>query len=343
MHRVVSTIQADFAHKLECIQVVQAFEPSLLLLSLAVKPSSSSSSPSEIVAVTLSDGSVAVLNRSQPLQAHSLEAWTVAWSSLISEDGTQLLYSGGDDSRLCTLSYSMKDAIRKEVEMRQTPLADETAHQITLCVDRTCITELPELSGKHSSSTDGLQSGEHITSKMALLATSGGISSDANLELVGFDDKLHGASVTAILPINLSSEGRSFAEVLVTGSYDEFIRVLSPKSNGKWTVMAEKRLGGGVWRLKFLSHVPTSSVPPSHFTILASCMHAGARIVGIYHNTNDTWSIKIFACLEEHESMNYGSDFVTTIDEESDKKTTTVISTSFYDKKLCVTRIPELA
>ena len=72
-------------------------------------------------------------------------------------------------------------------------------------------------------------------------------------------------------------------------------------------------------------------------------MHAGARIVEITHTTDDDWSIGVFARLEEHDSMNYASDFVMAKDVASSIMKTTIVSTSFYDRRLCVTNIPDLA
>ena len=328
IHSLVSTTQPDLKVTLECIQIVQAYEPSLLLLSLAFNPLADFS---EVLAVTLSDGSVSVFDHSQPMEAHLLEAWTVAWSSVVDDDGRQLLYSGGDDSRICTISYMIKDLVRSKSELFHTRLVGSMGRL-----------EQPECSAYNTRAIDSCEDIEPFETKMALNTMPGTTSPRATLELVGFDAKIHGAGVTAILPIKLGCEGKPEAEVLLTGSYDEYLRVLSPKSNGKWTVVAEERVGGGVWRLKYLSQMSAPITHHSRCSILASCMHAGARIVEISHKIDDTWSIGVFARLEEHESMNYGSDFVKLAERNSCRETTTVVSTSFYDRKLCVTQIPDL-
>lgn len=95
--------------------VVQIFDPSILVLSLACYPSfdlTLEGFPS-VIAVSASDGQIVLFDymryisadRAQILgrsQAHSLEAWTVVWaSSCTAEDKFALLYSGGDDSALC--------------------------------------------------------------------------------------------------------------------------------------------------------------------------------------------------------------------------------------------------
>jgi diphthine methyl ester acylhydrolase len=137
------------------------------------------------------------------------------------------------------------------------------------------------------------------------------------------DRKIHGAGVTAILPLD--------DEIILTGSYDDHIRVLSLLSISTGAqrpkVVAETNLGGGVWRLKLLKKDELAS----KFLILASCMHAGARILRISRTQGQTnWTIEVLARFEEHRSMNYGSDSL--IQGES----IIVVSTSFYDKLVCL-------
>ena len=147
------------------------------------------------------------------------------------------------------------------------------------------------------------------------------------------DSKIHMAGVTAILPLCICDEGER--EVLLTGSYDEYVRIITigkSQSRRRFQVLVEKRLHGGVWRLKLLgSTVEEDNVS---FTILASCMHAGAKILKAVRWKGDEWSIEVVSRFEEHESMNYASDAcpnpILSI------KPFTVVSTSFYDRKLCV-------
>lgn len=64
------------------------------------------------------------------------------------------------------------------------------------------------------------------------------------------DRKIHQAGVTAILPLT--------NELLVTGSYDDHIRLISAPAVGRKQVLAELNLGGGVWRLKLLDRDVTA-------------------------------------------------------------------------------------
>lgn len=64
------------------------------------------------------------------------------------------------------------------------------------------------------------------------------------------DRKTHGAGVTAILP--LDAEGDEGCLVL-TGSYDDHLRLIRCPAVGRREVLAEIDLGGGVWRLAVLN------------------------------------------------------------------------------------------
>ncbi|KAA8909797.1 hypothetical protein FN846DRAFT_593662 [Sphaerosporella brunnea] len=112
----------------------------------------------------------------------------------------------------------------------------------------------------------------------------------------------HGAGVTAILA--QEDDG------VWSGSYDETLRVWDLR--GRMTAMDEKRLGGGVWRL----------LEMGGDRVLASCMHAGARVV----RKKD---LEVVAAWEENESMNYGGHVHLDTPE-------VVASCSFYDKRLCI-------
>ena len=148
------------------------------------------------------------------------------------------------------------------------------------------------------------------------------------------NSKIHTAGVTAILPLYAYEEDES--EVLLTGSYDEFVRVLRPgiSVNGKvFQTLAEKRLHGGVWRLKLMQN--NGSREDRSFTVLASCMHAGVRILKVQRLRGEEWTIEAVARFEEHGSMNYASDSRLESG-EGGIHSFTVVSTSFYDRKLCV-------
>lgn len=156
------------------------------------------------------------------------------------------------------------------------------------------------------------------------------------------DKKIHGAGVTAILPVHMDIEG----SLVITGSYDDHIRLLKVSISGKRQVLAESNLGGGVWRLKLLDRKPKlpehhgvakwrSEPPPEDILLLVSCMHAGTRIVRLSRTETTGWEIDVQAKFEEHKSMNYGSDSQAELNNEGQR---TFVSTSFYDRLLCLWR-----
>ena len=175
--------------------------------------------------------------------------------------------------------------------------------------------------------------------------------------------KGHEAGVTAILPLPLQLADGS--EIVVTGSYDERLRVYRVyiSEGGLMTqrprIVADENLGGGVWRLKLIRLEETGSetrAPPDGgggekrgwtALILASCMHAGCRVIevrGDYYEGN-TCDVAVLARFEEHKSMNYGSDFqpgsehmilAAAQEEGAGGSGLRCISTSFYDRLLCL-------
>ncbi len=127
---------------------------------------------------------------------------------------------------------------------------------------------------------------------------------------------------------------------MLTGSYDELIRVYaidppSPDTCGARTarLLAKQNLGGGVWRLRLLGPVRDDGTCRWRFRILASCMHAGARIVEVKEDADGNCLVAVVARFEEHKSMNYGSDFRPGLPES---KNVVCVSTSFYDRLLCL-------
>ncbi|KAJ5357624.1 hypothetical protein N7541_004782 [Penicillium brevicompactum] len=164
--------------------------------------------------------------------------------------------------------------------------------------------------------------------------------------LLEHDDRArhHTAGVTAILPLSVSLTDD--APVLLTGSYDEGLRVYHATRRGE--VLAEQGLDGGVWRLQLLDTTKVMSsenplaVAETSFLVLASCMHAGTRVVRVSCKQDEgssEWDIEVLAKFTEHESMNYASGVwkCQNADREKDQSSELlVVSTSFYDRRLCV-------
>jgi diphthamide biosynthesis protein 7 len=147
------------------------------------------------------------------------------------------------------------------------------------------------------------------------------------------DRRIHEAGVTAILPL----QGNPDKHLVVTGSYDDRIRLLEIPSTGRRKVLAEANLGGGVWRLKALVPITFDSTEEGldGVLLLASCMHAGARILRLSRSGHDDWHFEVLAKFDKHKSMNYGSDCQSQATERGQR---TFVTTSFYDRLLCLWR-----
>lgn len=152
----------------------------------------------------------------------------------------------------------------------------------------------------------------------------------------------HEAGVTAILPLSLEDD--TGGRLVVTGSYDDHIRLLAiydlDKTYGMKRVklLAEENLGGGVWRLDLVSQSDPGS-EEGRVLLLASCMHAGSRIIEARRRgegEGSQWEWRVLARFEEHKSMNYGSSFMAPVTGAGDGGGLKCVSTSFYDKLLCL-------
>ncbi|KAJ5115024.1 hypothetical protein NUU61_000783 [Penicillium alfredii] len=143
--------------------------------------------------------------------------------------------------------------------------------------------------------------------------------------LLDHDDRArhHTAGVTAILP----SQSR--------------LRVYHATRPG--AVLAEQGLGGGVWRLQMLDSTQISDsgyyqrIIEWQFLVLASCMHAGTRVVRVTCKQQDQdpeWEIEVLAEFTEHESMNYASSVWA--GSQGGSSSLLCVSSSFYDRRVCV-------
>ena len=147
------------------------------------------------------------------------------------------------------------------------------------------------------------------------------------------DKTTHTAGVTALLPL---VPGFHSTQLLLTGSYDDHVRLLWLEHDHAQTGIAvEKELGGGVWSLRQLYYSgPKDDLGPLYL-VLASCMHAGPKLLMVQRNEDEEWEINVVAKNVEHESMNYASAG-RPIYGETGLEGFLLVSTSFYDKKFCV-------
>ena len=156
------------------------------------------------------------------------------------------------------------------------------------------------------------------------------------------DKSSHDAGVTALLPLVPVIDS---TQLILTGSYDENVRLLSiDEDYSQPGILEEKNLGGGVWSLKQLFYRPPIDDIGASYMVLASCMHAGAQVLQVRQKRGDEgkWEINVRAKNVEHQSMNYASAGQL-IYGETMTEGLLFVSTSFYDKKLCVwyQRVPQ--
>jgi diphthamide biosynthesis protein 7 len=172
------------------------------------------------------------------------------------------------------------------------------------------------------------------------------LSSPGGLKGLGANSEFSGG-VTSILPMPFPTQPGQ--ELLLVGSYDESVRVYAiydhrshaPDTKSK-AIATHEVPSGGIWRLKFLRDYNVSVNDPNwrtnvySFKILASCMHAGARIIRATGSFLGDWKFETLAEMTEHKSMNYGSDVRPGTKLPLDDTRAEVVSTSFYDRRLNV-------
>ncbi|XP_008812176.1 diphthine methyltransferase [Phoenix dactylifera] len=112
------------------------------------------------------------------------------------------------------------------------------------------------------------------------------------------------------------------SNMLLTGSYDESIRLWDIRSTSKPVNEKSLCLGGGVWRIKHHPYISN--------LVLAACMHNGSAIVRI-----EEADAIVVEAYREHESLAYGADWQRGVRlEDGSNKGSLVATCSFYDRLL---------
>ncbi|KAI0550927.1 hypothetical protein F4679DRAFT_187196 [Xylaria curta] len=277
-------------------------DENVLFLSCAWHPSLP-----HLLAITTSDFQVHILRvdeswnvhrtSSSPIMTHTLEAWTVAFSPFV---------------------FDCQDSTNDTVPVGSHGLSIYSGGDDSKLLSTTCYYNGDQ--GSNAEDDDDI-----ITTSYPTVTAKG-----------------HTAGVTAILPLSLTlSDGSG---IVVTGSYDDCLRIYSyPQVGGVGLLspklLAEENLGGGVWRLKLIkldNPKTEGDASQTHWSalILASCMHAGCRVLEIRGDYANFCEINVLGRFEEHESMNYGSDFQPGT--QLDSRPLRCVSTSFYDRLLCL-------
>ncbi|KAI5329788.1 PREDICTED: diphthine methyltransferase [Prunus dulcis] len=109
---------------------------------------------------------------------------------------------------------------------------------------------------------------------------------------------------------------------VLTGSYDEYLRVWDVRSISRPVNETSICLGGGVWRIKY--HPFVSGL------VLTACMHNGFSVVKINGD-----KAEVIETYSKHESLAYGADWHREKSFREGKRNSTLVATcSFYDRLL---------
>ncbi|XP_050224455.1 uncharacterized protein LOC126674117 [Mercurialis annua] len=139
---------------------------------------------------------------------------------------------------------------------------------------------------------------------------------DSPSNRVFLNSKVHTMGVCCI------AKNPSNPNILLTGSYDECLRVWDMRSMSKPVNETSVQLGGGVWRIKYHPYVPD--------LVLAACMHNGFAVVDTKEETS-----KVVETYDKHGSLAYGADWQKRKLSDKYKMNSTVVATcSFYDRLL---------
>ncbi|KAK8237005.1 hypothetical protein HDK77DRAFT_475346 [Phyllosticta capitalensis] len=249
--------------------------------------------------------------RTLTLLAHALEAWVTAFAP----DGSAL-YSGGDDAAL--------KGVGLPVPAELIPGGDgELSASAYLAA--LASTSTPQGGDEKDEEEEDDEGEEQEESRF---------SPPWHWQ----DARTHGAGVTFILPLPLplpqtasSSTTPSLpSPLLLTGSYDESLRLLAPPppvGPRRVRELADVPLEGGVWRVSVVDGPTAVSSAEKgvgvEWTLLVSCMHAGTRVVRLTGSSTASaaaaaeeegkaesewdWAFEVLARFEEHQSMNYAS------------------------------------
>ena len=133
----------------------------------------------------------------------------------------------------------------------------------------------------------------------------------------------HTAGVCCVLP---SASGE---HVLATGCYDERVRLWDARAMRQ--PLGERRLNGGVWRLRWGKKDDGSE---DDSRLLCCCMHAGVQLLELAEGGA---ALRVTSEYYEHQSLAYGADWVTVHSSAasgSDERNNAIVSCSFYDNSL---------
>lgn len=252
------------------------------MLDIQWSPHSHTSGQGEILAVATSTGRVEfykftvdglgqadlVLDGSLVVAEEALLVLSLAWHPTLSNVVGVTLSDGS--VRLCRLDEG-KDAGGLLVEATQTIVQKHELEAWTLA--------FPPPREHRGGRIDVFSGGDDAVLKFSSVNSSE-LNEDidpreVNLEVSWQDRKIHQAGVTAILPLT--------SDLVVTGSYDDHIRLLSCPKVGRRKVLAEANLGGGVWRLKDITAPGPDALDKDENVGISVDAGGSRRYVSVFH------------------------------------------------------------
>nr|GMC75688.1 diphthine methyltransferase homolog [Ipomoea batatas] len=141
-------------------------------------------------------------------------------------------------------------------------------------------------------------------------------SRDDPSKLVFQNTKVHTMGVCCI------AKNPSDPNTLLTGSYDEHLRIWDVRSISRPVNEKSISLHGGVWRIKYHPVVPG--------IVLTACMHNGFAVVNVERDEPE-----VMETYKKHGSLAYGADWQRgSLCMEGKRENTAIATCSFYDRLL---------
>ncbi|KAF2760079.1 WD40 repeat-like protein [Pseudovirgaria hyperparasitica] len=317
----------------ESVTVLQTLPTPFAILDIHFDPFNSS-----ILVAATSTGSVALytLNPQSLDQGYITHSRTIQFFPLSSLITSFVFHPSAPSVLACTLSTNATYLLH--IPRPDTPVCSETVQVLTHDLEAWITAFAPDGSGLFSGADDAALryvSLPQFDNTGVEQSISSVLQQGADTRVDWAERKIHGAGVTAVLP--LTSSGK----VCITGSYDDYLRVVYVPKVGRRRVLAEENLGGGVWRVKTLGK--WRSEKGFEMDLLVCCMYAGVRLIRLRRiggegfdaegDQDGKWELEVIGRFEEHKSMNYGCDVV--------RGKGLVVSTSFYDRLVCLWRLPK--
>jgi diphthine methyl ester acylhydrolase len=258
------------------------------------------------------------LSRLPKTSKHSDQAWCVAWTVDTKNFNRPILLSGGDDSQL------LKHEFLRCIQQNGTPFVK------LLSTEADCKT--------HMGGVTAIMPFPFYATEERLLVLTG--SYDDHVRVYNVGDKKR----RVLCELNLGGGVwklrilRDIAKEQMILAKKDIIRFEKEAENRRKSELASEYAKVhplACRRSQVPEPPPDPSTVPLHFLVIASCMHAGVRILDIQRDGQKNWSIEVVGKFEEGKSMAYAASASPLTDGDGQRYKGRVMcaSTSFYDEK----------